>query len=382
MNNSLELPLKENAVIDSAGNRVWISSYLEWIPGDGENDDILRYVLPDAEKVGSYETNDNLYTSQVSVQAIVSNENQERYQQSTICNWYRLLGGSQWQTAITSLVDYAEPLDITYQLSKAQEHKDIAYQITANAANWLVYKVIISEDEAAQYPLETRYLSAYGIADENINTMLPLLDELYAEYQGKYITVSSAGIIQQGGGLTRWNQEMGLGMLPDLTIQQPQIAESENEIVDAEFSYENSSPEVVTIKAKGYTWSCPSVEASQIAGYKLVLQTGLKSKEILVNRKENGVWQVVDGDSISELSGSNTLTVMDYIAEPNVFYQLSVNAKLSLFLDESGSNFTIIVPNSKVLVDIEESKQLEFDIGDTLLEVYVMPVSSSYQIVD
>ena len=185
----------------------------------------ITVILPDAQEiVSNTAVKTVLFTSQVSVQAKISDSLYEYYADSMVNNWYRTATGG---TEIVTLEDYASPTNITIQNLNASDREDTAYELSASARNWLVYKVDILDDTGNV--MATRFVSAYGYGTSQIDTLALFSDKDFAEYKGRAVNIYAAEIIKgqrnssgSAGGLSRWTDAIAM-TLPELKLNKPEV---------------------------------------------------------------------------------------------------------------------------------------------------------------
>ena len=241
----VSLPYHKLAAVsaDDNANKITASSYIQ-ITGSADGKQEMTIVLPDVEKAGSYSQADYLCTSQVSVQARVTGENPDnyeysrRYEDSFICDWYR---GKNGTSDTITMSDYQKaPANIGVQGIETSTQPKTAYNIKAQAGEWLVFQVEVY-DAAGTYRKE--YVSAYGAGTSGSTihsiALLPMKD--YEQFAGKSIRIRVAAVIpgentpsSVKGGLSQWTDWIDLGALPAAAkeaTENPAAARQEDETV-------------------------------------------------------------------------------------------------------------------------------------------------------
>lgn len=222
----IELPYKEEAsegpLEDSA--KVTAVSYLQKTLSADEKTQ-LSIVLPDAESIGGYTDDSYRFTSQVSVQANVSQEALTRYEHSRISNWYRMTGEV---SNVVELPDYGDAPSGMSIILGSSNRETTAYELIAMARNWLVYQIQV-QDASGNW--NHAYISAYGSGISDITTIALLPKSKYAGLAGHAVRVRAAAIIKGSangstvqGGLSKWTDWQPLGSLPALPEIVPEEA--------------------------------------------------------------------------------------------------------------------------------------------------------------
>lgn len=183
--------------------------------------------LPDAEKVGgedSFGKENDLFTSQISVQGRIAEGNRLRYEDSKVADWFRKNDG----TAQTVELDgYAEAPQNMNPVMESSDREGIAYELKTGARNWLVYQ--IEAQDGAGNVIQRGYVSAYGYGTNgsDIDTVALLARDMYANPQGAKIRVRAAAILEgkneetiKQGGLSQWTDWLEYSPLPELADPQ------------------------------------------------------------------------------------------------------------------------------------------------------------------
>lgn len=369
----VELPFTGSAWESSdATEPIRTRAFLEWEENTAGHMPVFTLLLPDAEKVNEFVYDKNLFTSQVSVQAVVSGTkddgNLTRYEHSPVSLWFSYKQESDlWLTDITTLPDYApEPvIDLVCEVSS---YKDAAYQIIDQAENRRVYQVEITNrvDGAV---LDKRYISAYGTGINPVNILLLLEEQIYAQYAGAYISVRAADIIPEGG-LSRWSAWTQPAILPDLTILPPEIERQDSSVMLSQ--RDSMNPENVTelnIQAERLSWMYRKGTDIRTEGYLISIGTGKIPVKIWKDDNENWFYQTGDEEQniISQGEPVKLTTVMSSVTVNGLSYELSADINLTLTVTDDEAEFAVIVPLLEVSLDINDVEtNVVFDAAVTI----------------
>lgn len=371
-----ELPFTENAWESSdATEPIAVRSFIEWEEGTEENIPVFTFVLSDAEKINGSTYDKNLFTSQVSVQAVVSGSeddgNLTRYENSPISLWFRYKQEPDlWLTDTTTLTDYT-PGPMIDLLCEVSSYRDIAYQITGTGKNRRVYQIEITNPEDGSV-LDKRYISAYGAGIDPVSILLPLREDIYAQYAGKYISVRAAEIISEEG-LSRWSEWTQPAILPDITIPRPEV-EQQDSSMNA-YIMESSGSEdstMVSIQATKLCWTYDQQTDAKLEGYEIEIGTG--PAPIKIWRDTGGSWCYETGDGgqeyISEGEPARLITLVSQVTINESSYELSADINLTATATENGMEFTVTTPFPNVLFTFN-NEQIEavFDSSVSILPI-------------
>lgn len=373
----VELPFTENAWESSdATEPITVRSFIEWEEGTEENDiPVFTFVLPDAEKINEYTYDKNLFTSQVSVQAVVSGSEDEgnltRYEHSPVSLWFRYKQEPDlWLTDTSILPDYA-PEPVIDLLCEVSSYNDIVYQIMDTGKNRRVYQIEITNPDDGSV-LDKRCISAYGAGINPVSILLPLREDIYAQHAGKYISVRAADIVSEEG-LSRWSKWTPPAILPDLSIQLPEV-EQQDSSMNA-YLMEGSGSEdstMVSIQATKLCWTYDQETDAKTEGYEIKIGTG--SPSIKIWRDTSGYWCYQTGDEgqkyISQGEPTRLITLISQVTINELSYELSTDINLTAAETENGMEFTVTTPYPSVLFTFN-NEQIEavFDSSVSILPI-------------
>lgn len=382
---AVELPFTEAAIQDAgSSNNIFSSStILKWETGSEGNASYFRLILPDVDRVLEYTDDANRFTSQVSVQSVVLEDNIERYESSTISNWYQYRKGeSYWERRISSLQDYGEEPLIIGELS-ASGYSGAAYQYAADAANWLVYQVQITDSEGAA--ADIRYISAYGAGIRpNVRTLLTLEDAIYSKFAPAngtvyYISLRAAYIYGDGGGIGKWSNWTDAQQVPRL--QQVEAVKTDESAVTIEAGVTDLSGAVTKLETEGrkIQWKFDQYVDTKTAGYRIQTVSGAWLE---VYRGNDSVWYLRDEADKEVLLPIDQVINMDSVTLFNSVegsYSLSADIYFECRAVNDEMEFTVILPEKSLKVQLD-NQELEF-VNDEDISVLPIP-KEGYQTVD
>ncbi len=231
------------------------ASFLQ-LTSDASGETQVTIILPDAEDIiGNGSVKTVLFTSQVSVQARISESLSENYADSMVNNWYRTVNGG---SEIVTLTDYADAPNITLQGLEISEREHTAYELSVSARNWLVYRFEILDGTGNI--IATRYVSAYGVGTSDIETLALLSDADFAGYGGHMVNIYAAAIIKGqknssgvAGGLSQWTEAISM-MFPELKLVKPEVTVADG-IQTAKLIAPDLTETEASVRTKTYTWT-------------------------------------------------------------------------------------------------------------------------------
>nr|WP_288884484.1 type II secretion system protein [uncultured Blautia sp.] len=372
----IELPFAENAwESPEATDSITVRSFMEW-ESDSEGDmPVFTLVLPDAERINEYTYEKNLFTSQVSVQAVVSGTEEEgnltRYENSPISLWFRYKQEQDlWLTDIITLPDYEREPSIGL-LCEVSAYKNIAYQITDTGKNRRVYQIEITSPVDGSV-LDKRYISAYGTGIDPVSILLLLPEDIYAGYAGNNISVRAADIVPESG-VSRWSEWTQPAILPDITITPPEVGSQDTDM-NAYFR-EDAHPEdttTVTVQAEKLYWTYDQETDAKTGGY--YLNIGTTSEPVKIWTDKSGNWYYKIGDGAEEyLNLGESVRLISLASQVNVSglpYELLTDINLTASASENGVDFSVTVPLPEVSFMIgHEEAEAAFDSSVTILPI-------------